>query len=207
VDSPCRLLLATNNPGKVLEYRSLLAGISCTLITPGELGIKMEVAETGSNYAENACLKANSLARLSGHISLADDSGLEVDALNGEPGHFSARYAGEHATDRERVTFLLDRLDGVPWEKRTARFRCFIALAAPGGKCKLASGECHGIIALGPSGSEGFGYDPVFYFPEYGKTMAELPFDVKNQISHRGNAARQVAGLLRELLERDGGTR
>jgi XTP/dITP diphosphohydrolase len=164
-----------------------------------EAGIDTVVGETGKTLEENARLKAVALAAESGLAALADDSGLEVDALGGEPGPLSARYAGEGATDRERVSYLLTKLRGVPWESRTARFRCVIAVATPEGRVEFCSGECPGVITLEPAGSQGFGYDPVFYLPEMGKTMAELSLSEKNQLSHRGKAARQVPGLLKKM--------
>ncbi len=194
-----KLLLATNNQGKVREYKSLLSNLPFTLVTPAEIGISLEVAETGKTMEENARLKAVTLARESKLISLADDSGLEVNALGGEPGPLSARYAGTDATDKDRVNFLLKRLADVPTDKRTARFRCVIAIATPEGRVGLCSGECNGIITNEPRGETGFGYDPIFYLPELGKTMAELPLAVKNKVSHRGKAARQVPGVLVKL--------
>ena len=202
-----KLLLATNNQGKVREYRSLLKNILLQLVTLAEEGITTVVDEVGESLEENARLKATALADESGLVALADDSGLEVDALDGEPGRLSARYAGEGASDRDRVNYLLSRMKDVPWEKRSARFRCVIALATPGGEAKFCSGECRGFIAFEPKGEHGFGYDPVFYLPELGKTMAELPPEIKNQISHRGRAARKVGRLLRKkpfnLLKKD----
>jgi XTP/dITP diphosphohydrolase len=194
-----RLLLATNNKGKVTEYRSLLSGLPVDLVTPQDAGIAMEVAETGKTYEENAGLKALSLAKLSGLVTLADDSGLEVDALGGEPGIRSSRYAGEGVSDSERINFLLGKLVGVPLNKRTARFRCIIAVALPDGRIEYSRGECHGVITLAPVGKNGFGYDPVFYFPELKKTMAELPDEVKNRISHRARAAEGVPNALNKL--------
>jgi XTP/dITP diphosphohydrolase len=191
-----KLLLATNNRGKVQEYRDLLAGIPCELVTPAQIGLKLEVAETGSTYQENARLKAEAFAKASGLPALADDSGLEVDALDGEPGIRSSRYAGEGAKDTDRVHYLLNKLKNVPPEKRTARFRCVIALAFPEGKTVFYSGSCDGSITLSPRGNAGFGYDPVFYFPELKKTMAELPAAVKNQISHRARAAQEARKVL-----------
>ncbi|MFH1640109.1 MAG: RdgB/HAM1 family non-canonical purine NTP pyrophosphatase [Chloroflexota bacterium] len=198
-----QLLLATGNPGKVIEYRSLLQGISFQLVTPAEVGITTEVQETGSSLEENARLKAVTLSGLSHLITLADDSGLEVDALGGAPGHLSARYAGEHATDEERVSYLLSRLGDVPWEKRTACFRCVIAIATPDGSVTFCSGKCPGVIAFAPKGEKGFGYDPLFYFPELDRTMAELPMTAKNRISHRGRAARAAREVLIGLASRD----
>jgi len=194
---PDKLLLATNNRGKARELKELFQELPFELVLPGELGITAEVDETGSSLEENARLKATVLAKESRLLALADDSGLEVDALGGEPGPLSARYAGEGASDKERVEFLLAKLKGVPREKRTARFRCVIAIATPEGKVELCFGECQGLITFGPSGEKGFGYDPVFYFPGLDKTMAELPLDVKNKVSHRGAAAREAVEYLR----------
>ena len=194
-----KLLLATNNQAKVREYKSLLLNLPYELVTLAEQGISVVVNEVGESLEENARLKATVSAEKSQLLTLADDSGLEVDALGGEPGRLSARYAGENASDRERVSYLLARLNGVPWEKRTARFRCVIALAIPDGKLEFCSGECQGFITLAPRGKHGFGYDPVFYLPELDKTMAELPPALKNQVSHRGQAARQVYQVLERL--------
>ena len=195
-----KLLLGTNNRGKVTEYRVLLAGLPYELVTPAELGINGEVIESGRTLEENAALKATFFAVESGLMTLADDSGLEVDFLGGEPGPFSARYAGEGATDEERIRYLLKRLEGVPLEKRQARFRCVIALAGYGDEVVYFSGECHGLVSLEPRGESGFGYDPVFYLPELDKTMAELPSDMKNQLSHRGRAARKAGERLARIV-------
>jgi len=194
-----KLLLATNNQGKLREYKSLLQKIPYELITLAEQGIIAEVSEVGGSLEENARLKATVIADQSQLLTLADDSGLEVDALGGEPGPLSARYAGEGASDRDRVNYLLSRLEGVPWEKRTARFRCVIAVATPNGKAEICSGECQGFITFKPRGKHGFGYDPIFYLPELGKTMAELPLSLKNHVSHRGHAARKAYQLLERL--------
>ena len=193
-----KLLLATTNRGKAREYRQLLHGLPFSIVTLSDEGITLEVAEKEPDFAGNARLKAVAYASMSGLLTLADDSGLEVDALNGEPGVRSARYAGDHATDDERVAFLLGKLNLVPPEKRTARFVCVIAIAAPDGQVKLCHGECPGFITSEPRGSNGFGYDPVFYLPEYEKTMAELPFETKNRISHRARAAEQVYAILKK---------
>jgi XTP/dITP diphosphohydrolase len=194
--NPKRLLLATNNRGKIREYTSLLKGIPYRIVTPAELGITTEVEETGHSFEENARLKATTFAAESRLLSLADDSGLEVDALGGEPGALSHRYAGEGASDEDRYKYLLARLKDIPGEKRTARFRCAIAIAGPDGTVQTCSGECRGVITTEPRGSNGFGYDPVFYVPELGKTMAELTEDEKNQISHRARAAEKARALL-----------
>ena len=192
-----KLLLATNNRGKVREYRRLLSDVPFKLVTPAAEGITTIVNEKGSNLEENARLKATILSAESRLPALADDSGLEVDALGGEPGHLSARYAGENASDRDRVDFLLSRLKDMPREKRMARFRCVIALATPRGEVELCSGECRGYITFAPRGKYGFGYDPVFYLPELGMIMAELPLSLKNRVSHRGQAARKAAEILK----------
>ena len=192
-----KLLIATNNQGKLREYRHLLDGVPFEMVSPADVGIDAELEETGGTFEENAILKATTFSAASGLPALADDSGLEVDALGGEPGVFSARYAGENATDADRIAYLLEKLKDVPEGQRAARFRCVIAIAQPGGKVELASGECNGFIAMEPRGEKGFGYDPVFTVPELGKTMAELPPGVKNQLSHRARAATRA----RELLE------
>lgn len=195
-----KLLLGTNNQAKVREYRSLLTDLDYELVTMAEQGISIAVEEVGESLEENARLKAKTIAARSRLLTLADDSGLEVDALGGEPGRLSARYAGENATDKELVAYLLQRLDGVPRENRTARFRCVIALATPGGKVELCSGDCPGLITFAPRGEHGFGYDPIFYLPEMDKTMAELTLEQKNKISHRGQAARKAAEVLRNMV-------
>ena len=192
-----KLLLATNNKAKVQEYKSLLQNLPFELVTLAEQGITTTVSEGGESLEENARLKATVLAAESHLLALADDSGLEVDALGGEPGRLSARYAGEGASDRDRVDYLLAKLRGVPWERRSARFRCVIAIATPDGEVELCSGECRGFITFEPMGEQGFGYDPVFYLAELDKTMAELSLEIKNQVSHRGQAARKACQLLR----------
>jgi len=196
-----KLLLATSNRGKLLELQRLFPGSGFGLVTPADLNLELEVVENGMTYAENARLKALAFSRASGLITLADDSGLEVDVLGGEPGIQSARYAGEGADDRDRVAKLLTRLQDVPWEKRTAHFRCVIAVAAPNDRVDYAEGSCDGIITFEPKGASGFGYDPVFYFPEYGKTMAELSMELKNRISHRGRAAVAALPVIERMLK------
>ena len=196
----CKLLLATNNQAKVREYKDLLRNLPFELVTLADQGINNVVNEVGQSLEENARLKATLLAAQSQLLALADDSGLEVDALGGEPGRLSARYAGEGASDRDRVNYLLERLRGVPWEKRTACFRCVIAIAIPGGEVEICSGECRGLVTFEPRGEQGFGYDPVFYLPELDRTMAELPLELKNQVSHRGQAARKVYQVLERLI-------
>jgi len=191
-----RLLLATGNRHKFNELKSLLRGIPYELVFPADIGINLNVEESGASFEENAKLKAQAFAGNSRLPSLADDSGLEVDALGGQPGIYSARYAGENATDAERVEYLLSKLKDIPAGKRQARFRCVIAIAFPNGEVKLFSGECPGEITLSPRGEHGFGYDPIFYLPQLGKTMAEIPPEFKNQISHRGRAAAYARSFL-----------
>jgi XTP/dITP diphosphohydrolase len=194
-----KLLLATSNPGKIREYRFLLDGLGYEITTLAEEGITKVVTESGNNYEQNARLKAITYAKLSQLTALADDSGLEVDALNGEPGVKSARFAGGAATDAEKASLLLAKLNGVPWERRTACFKCVIAIATPEGQSKVCYGECRGMIALEAKGENGFGYDPIFFLPELGKTMAELPLEMKNQISHRARASQKARQVLRQL--------
>jgi XTP/dITP diphosphohydrolase len=158
-----------------------------------------DVEESGVTFEENARLKALSYSAHAGELTLADDSGLEVEALGGEPGVRSARYAGEGASDSQRVSYLLSRLEDIPWERRAARFRCVIAVATPAGQVEFSYGECRGFITLEPRGTGGFGYDPVFYLPEYGLTVAELPPEVKNRVSHRARAAAGVREALGRL--------
>jgi XTP/dITP diphosphohydrolase len=194
-----KLLLATNNQGKVREYQALLEGIRYQIVTLSEQGITTVVEEAGGSFEENARLKATALAKESGLLSLADDSGLEVDALGGEPGSLSHRYAGEGATDADRINYLLSKLKNIPEKARTAQFRCVIAIASPEGKVKLCSGICRGIITTAPRGEHGFGYDPVFYLPELGKTMAELLPEGKNRVSHRARSAEKAKEVLKRL--------
>lgn len=197
-----KLLIATQNPGKKREFRFLLAPLKARLCFPSELGLQIKVPEDGSTYADNAYQKAQAYVRASGLLTLADDSGLEVDGLDGAPGVRSARYIVGH--DADRVEALLAHLHDVPWERRTARFHCVVALATPGGELYSAEGICEGLIALEPAGQGGFGYDPVFYLPEYGCTMAQLPQTEKNRISHRARAIEAAMPILRHLLGASG---
>ena len=194
-----KLLLGTNNQAKVREYKTLLQSLSLELVTPVEQKITTVVDEVGGSLEENARLKAVALAQESQLLTLADDSGLEVDTLGGEPGPLSARYAGEGASDKDRINYLLSRLKDVPQQERSARFRCVIAIAIPNGPVEICSGECQGFIIFEARGEEGFGYDPIFYLPELDKTMAEIPLEVKNQVSHRGQAARKALLVLERL--------
>ncbi|GAB4568139.1 MAG: RdgB/HAM1 family non-canonical purine NTP pyrophosphatase [Anaerolineae bacterium] len=198
-----KLLIATHNAGKLREYRQLLADLPLQVVELAHVGITEDVPEDGDTFAENARAKALAYARMSGLWTWADDSGLEVDALNGEPGVMSARYGGPGASDEDRYRLLLQRLEGVPEHKRTARFRCVIALASPQGEVHLAEGVCEGRITTEPRGQGGFGYDPVFFVPELGRTMAELTAEEKNAISHRGRAAREAREVLARLIARE----
>lgn len=195
------LLLATGNPGKLAEMQALLEGLPIRLVTPDTVGIQLDVAEDGDTYAANASKKALAFTRESGLPTLADDTGLEVDALNGEPGMYAKRYVGKPgATDAERRAFLLSKLQGQPrpW---TARFRCLVALALDGGQVELTEGVCEGEIIPQERGQNGFGYDPIFYIPESGKTMAELAMEEKNRISHRAGAVRAAIPRIRAWVE------
>ena len=198
-----KLLVGTNNPGKVREYEELLIDLPVTLeITfPVREGLTLEVEESGETFEENARIKALAYSQASGLIALADDSGLEVDALGGAPGVHSARYAGPAATDADRYRKLLDALADSPEGQRRARFRCVVAIALPDGTVHTAEGICEGEIGFAPRGEHGFGYDPVFIVEGYaGHTMAELAPEVKNEISHRGRAVAAIKPVLQKLL-------
>jgi XTP/dITP diphosphohydrolase len=196
-----KLLLATRNAGKAREYSLLLQRSPFELTTLDAEGIQEDIQESGKTFQENASLKAVGPAVDARFLVIADDSGLEVDALGGAPGPLSARFGGKGASDRDKVDLLLSRLRGVPWEKRSARFRCVIAIAAEGKVIGLCEGVCEGIISLEAEGEHGFGYDPVFYLPELRKTMAELSLEEKNRLSHRAKAAEQAVQLLQRLRQ------
>ncbi len=192
-----RLLLATNNPGKVREFRRLLAGAPYEVVTPAEAGISLDVEETGSSYAENASLKATAFARAGECLALADDSGIEVDALDGGPGMYSARFGGPGLDDRGRTALLLEKLLDVPEPGRGARYRAVVALAWPGGDVQLFEGVQEGSIGRAPRGERGFGYDPVFVIAD-GRVQAEISDEEKDAISHRGKAVRAAIAWLAE---------
>lgn len=196
-----KLLIATNNSGKLIEFQDLLEGFPFELVTPSSIGLDLDVPETGETYAENARLKANSFAKASNLTSLADDTGLEVDALNGQPGLHSRRFVpGKDATDADRRAYLLHRLQGYPrpW---AARFRCVVAVALPDGTVQTAEGVCPGEIIPEERGENGFGYDPVFLLTDIRKTMAELTMEEKNRLSHRARAVQAARPFLYELLK------
>ena len=188
-----RVLVATHNRGKLREFEQIFAGLGLELARLDDAGIDWEVDETGTTFEANARLKAETYGAATGLATLADDSGLEVDTLGGEPGVYSARYGGPGLSEVQRYELVLEKLRGVPAERRGARFYCVIALARPGQPTLTFDGEVKGAITEGPQGSGGFGYDPVFWVTEYGCTMAELPAEVKNRISHRARAAAKVA--------------
>ena len=194
-----KLLIATGNPGKMRELRALLADVPRELVSLRDVGIDLDVEETGETLEANAALKARTYGAMSGLLTLADDSGLEVDALGGEPGVYSARYAGEGATDAQRIAYLYERLGDTPPSGWQARFRCVIAIVRPDSDAApaLFEGVCEGRIVKPPRGDNGFGYDPAFEFPHLGRTMAELSQQEKNTLSHRSKAARKAASYLK----------
>jgi XTP/dITP diphosphohydrolase len=194
------LFLATKNEGKVREIRELLKGYRVSLTSLRDYPDAPEVVENGEVFRDNALKKARFFAKWTGKLTLADDSGLEVDYLKGKPGVFSARYAGDGANDRENNRRVLRELKGVPPQKRGAVFRCVMALVAPWGDEEVVEGEGRGRIGLEERGKRGFGYDPIFLIPRYGKTVAELPMAEKNRLSHRGNALRKLKKKLKRYF-------
>jgi XTP/dITP diphosphohydrolase len=192
------LLLATTNVHKLEEYRAIFSDVPFHLLSLHDVQLDLNVEETGTTFAENAELKALAYAHASGILSLADDSGLEIDALGGAPGVYSARFAGTETSYAERFRIILEQLHELPMGQRTARFRCAITIAEPSGYYQTVEGTLEGEIALAPRGEHGFGYDPIFFVPELGKTTAELTSEQKNNISHRGRAAQLAAVLLRQ---------
>lgn len=190
------LLLATTNRHKLEEYRAIFSDLPLKLLSLRDVHLDLDVEETGQTFAENAELKARAYAQAAGMLCLADDSGLEIDALGGAPGVLSARFAGKETSYAERFRLILAQLQGLPEERRTARFRCAIALAEPSGYSRVVEGVIEGVIADRPRGEHGFGYDPIFLVPELRKTMAELTPEQKKRISHRGRAAQAARMLL-----------
>ena len=196
-----RLLLATNNAGKAAELRTLLDGCGWATVTPQEIGLAFDVEETGETYHDNALIKAVAGMQASGLVTLADDSGLEVQALGGEPGVHSARFLGEDATFAERFAEIERRLAGLPLEQRTCRFIAVVAVADPRtGDVRFAEGEVRGLVASQPLGEGGFGYDPIFWSPDQSATFGELPEHEKAIISHRARAVANARQILLELL-------
>ncbi|GGL41683.1 XTP/dITP diphosphatase [Sporolactobacillus putidus] len=187
-----RVLVASNNPGKIKEIKAILEDSHAEICSLKDLGITADVAETGSTFQENAALKAETLSQKMNMITIADDSGLAVDALNGEPGVFSARYAGLDKNSEHNIDKLLSKLKGVPSGERTAHFVCVLALSVPGQPTHFAEGRCEGLITNSRRGKGGFGYDPVFLIPERQLTFAEMGDAEKNKISHRAQALRRL---------------
>lgn len=195
------IIIATNNPGKVKDFKVILEPKGFTVKSLADFPHIPDVEETGTTFEENALLKAEAVSAHLGKIVLADDSGLEVDALNGEPGVYSARYAGMDKDDKKNILKVLDRLEGVPEKMRTARFICVLAVVEPGGNRLTVRGTCEGIISIEPIGENGFGYDPIFYVEGKQRTMAQLSKEEKSEISHRGNAISQLTNQW-EMLSR-----
>ena len=193
------IIFATGNQEKMKEIRMILADIGIPILSMKEAGITADIVENGKTFEENAIIKAKTIMELTGDMALADDSGLEIDYLNGEPGIYSARYMGEDTSYDIKNRSLIERMEGVPEEKRTARFVCSIACALPDGRILTSRGTMEGHIGYEIKGSNGFGYDPIFYLPEFGCTSAELSPDQKNEVSHRGKALREMRRKLEEL--------
>ena len=193
-----KIIFATGNADKMKEIRKILADLDAEVVSMKEAGIQADIVEDGKTFEENAVIKATAISKLTsdGEIVLADDSGLEIDYLNKEPGIYSARYMGEDTSYDIKNQTLLDRLEGVPDEKRTARFVCAIAAAMPDGSCEVVRGTMEGIIGHEIAGENGFGYDPIFFLPECGCTSAELSPEKKNELSHRGEGLRKIRKIL-----------
>ena len=192
-----KIIIATGNQNKMKEIREILADMDVEIVSMKEAGIHADIVEDGNSFEENAEIKAKTICEMTGEITLADDSGLEIDYLNKEPGIYSARYMGEDTSYRIKNGNLIQRLEGVPDEKRTARFVCAVAAAFPDGTVKTVRETMEGRIGYEEKGENGFGYDPIFYLPEYGCTSAELSMEEKNKISHRGKALRAIRDVLK----------
>ena len=202
------IIFATGNKNKMIEIRMILADLGCKILSQKEAGIQADVVEDGQTFEENALIKATTIADIArkmpeykNAVVLADDSGLEIDALNKEPGIYSARYMGEDTSYDIKNQALIDRLEGVPDEKRTARFVCAIAAALPDGSTEVVRGTMEGRIGYEMTGENGFGYDPIFYLPQFGCSSAELEPEKKNELSHRGEGLRKMRKVLEEKLE------
>jgi XTP/dITP diphosphohydrolase len=196
---PMEVIVATRNRGKLREFRDALKGLNLRIYGLSDFSDVPEIEEDGRSFTENALKKARFYSKVFGKLTLADDSGLEVDSLRGLPGVRSARYAGEKASSQENNQKLLREMQGVPISKRGARFRCIVALRSPGGREGLAEGACRGRIGFKEKGRKGFGYDPLFILPRDGRTMAELSLEAKNQISHRGKALRKIRKIIKKF--------
>ncbi len=200
-----QIVLATRNRGKIRELQALMKDFGIEVVSVADIKGAPEVEEDADTFIGNSLKKAREIASATGFMALADDSGLVVDALDGAPGVYSARYAGDNATDEENYLKLLEEMRDIPDEKRTARFKCVMVLFHPSGQWISAEGSCEGVIAREPAGSEGFGYDPVFFVPELNRCMAQISPDEKNAISHRGNALKKLREMLPEFLEKTRG--
>lgn len=197
-----KIIFATENEDKMKEVRLILSDLNREVLSLKEIGIEVKIEENGTTFEENAIIKAKKIMELTGDIVLADDSGLEIDYLNKEPGIYSARYAGRDTSYKVKNQMLIDRLEGVSEEERTARFVCVIAAALPNGEIMTTRGTIEGTIGYEERGENGFGYDPIFYLPEYGCTTSELDMERKNEISHRGKALREMKLKLEKVLYR-----
>ena len=195
------LIVATRNRGKIREIREALKGLGIRIYALSDFDGVAEIKEDGKSFTENALKKARFYSKVFGKLTLADDSGLEVECLKGMPGIYSARYAGERASNRENNHKLLKEMEGIPLSKRGARFKCVMALVSPDGKEAMTEGSCKGKIGMRERGRRGFGYDPLFILPKYGKTMAQLPLKEKNRISHRGKALRRLRKTIRIFMK------
>ena len=195
-----KIIFATGNADKMIEIREILSGLETEIVSMKEAGISLDIVEDGTTFEENALIKAKAVAEVTDAIVLADDSGLEIDYLNKEPGVYSARYMGEDTSYDIKNQALLDRLKGVPKEQRTARFVCAIAAAFPDGETVVKRGTIEGYIGEKPAGENGFGYDPIFYVDEFTCSTAELTMQQKNALSHRGNALRAIRGELEKRI-------
>lgn len=198
-----KVIFATGNEGKMKEIREILGDLDIELLSLKDAGIHADIVEDGKTFEENAQIKAKAICDLTGEIVLADDSGLEIDHLNKEPGIYSARYMGEDTSYHIKNSSLIERLNGVPDEKRTARFVCAVAAAFPDGRVKTVRGTMEGRIGYEEKGENGFGYDSIFYLPEYGCTSAELSMEEKNKISHRGKALRGIRESVKEAFSEE----
>ncbi len=194
------IILATNNKSKVKEISEMMSGSDITFVSLADAGINVEVEETGTTFEENALLKAREICKLSGKPTISDDSGLEIDALDGAPGIYSSRFMGEDTSYDIKNNALIEKLENVADPDRTARFRCCMALVLPDGREFITEGAMEGIIAREPKGINGFGYDPILFIPEYNRTSAELSSEEKNNISHRGEALRKMIEVIKKEL-------
>lgn len=196
-----RIIFATSNEGKMKEIRMIMADLGLEVLSMKEAGIEIDIVEDGTTFEENSIIKAKAVAAECKDIVLADDSGLEVDYLNKEPGIYSARYMGEDTPYSVKNQNIIDRLEGVPKKERTARFVCVIAAAFPDGSVRTTRGTIEGIIGYEPAGENGFGYDPIVYVPEFGKTTAQLSPEEKNKVSHRGKALELMKEHIRQYIQ------